>query len=114
MARTAITVTTTTRTGVAQPSQQNSDLTNGMKIDAHDGKVIFELNNTDAATQTVGFAFGQSIDGSTPADKTVSLTTGQTKIAGPFPTNYYNQADGALYVNPSVNTNIKIRAYKLP
>lgn len=116
MARTAITVTMLSRAGVVQPATQASDQTNGMQINGNDGRIILEVKNNNAGTQTVGVSFSPSktVDGVTPADKTVSFTAGQTKVLGPFPPALYNQPGNMVFVNPSVNTDLAIRAYQLP
>ena len=113
MPRTAITVTTPTRAGVTQPSTQASDSTNGMVVQNNTGAIILEVKNNNAGTQTISFPFRASatIDGVTPADKTVSIATGVTKLIGPFPPGYYNQNGADLYVNPSIDTDLAIRAY---
>ena len=115
MARTAISVTVPTRAGIAQPATQNSDHTNGMYIPTNNGKIFLEVKNNNASTQTIAFPFKPSatIDGVSPADKSVSITASSTVVIGPFPTAYYNQTDGSVYVNPSVDTDLKIRAYQV-
>jgi hypothetical protein len=114
MARTVIPVTTISRAGVAPPSQTASDHSNGMYVAQNNGHVIFEIISTDAGTQTVGFALPGTPDGQAIADRTITLSAGGTAICGPYPPTYYNQTDGSLNINPSVNTTLKFRAYKLP
>jgi hypothetical protein len=115
MPRTEITVTALDREGVAQPTVQTSDSANGMFIATNTGRIILEITNTNAGTQTIGIPFGSSatIDGVAPADRVISLATGETKLIGPFPVNYYNQDDRSVYVNPSVDDDLEIRAYSI-
>lgn len=113
MARTEIPVTTITRSGEDQPSQTDSDNGNGMFFAANNGRIILEVENTDAATQTIGIALFVNVDGQAVTDKTMSLDAGDIKLMGPFPAAQYNQDDRSVNVNPSVDTNLKIRAYKL-
>ena len=115
MARTAIVVTTPDRSGVTQPSTQASDFTNGMYIANNTGRIILEVKNNNAGSQTIAIPFGPNgtVDGVAPADRTVTLAAGATKIIGPFPPSFYNQTDRSVYVNPSVNTDLAIRAYAI-
>jgi hypothetical protein len=112
--RTPIPVTELSRAGVAPPAQTDSDQTNGMVIAANSGRLWVEIESTDAADQTVGFAIPITVDGDTVADKLVDVPAGATRLVGIFPPAIYNQDDRSLNVNPSVDTTLKFRAYKLP
>lgn len=114
MPRTPLTVTTITRAGVVQPAEENSDFTNGNSIAGNDGRLYLEIRNANAGTQTVTFQTPGTVDGLTIQDLTISLTTGQIKLVGPFSPGTFNQADGLIYVDPSINTDIKFRVLRLP
>jgi hypothetical protein len=114
MPRTVIPVTTLSRSGVAPPAQTSSDQSNGMYVANNNGRIIFEIISTDGSSRTVGFAVSTTADGQAIADRTITLSAGGTAICGPYPPTYYNQTDGSLNINPSVNTTLKFRAYKLP
>ena len=114
MARTEIPVTTISRAGVTQPAQIDSDQSNGMTVPNNNGRIFFEVENTDASPQTVGFAIAATVDDEPVDDKLITIAAGDIELAGPFPVDLYNQeADNALYVNPSVDTLLKLRAYRL-
>lgn len=112
MARGTIPVTTITRAGVAPPSQTTANATDKHKIAANDGRTIIEIVSSDAGSQTVAFEIPTSlVDGQAVSPKTVTIPAGETRWAGPFPKAIYNQSGGELFVNPSVSTTLKFRAY---
>lgn len=118
MPRTAIAVTTVTRSGVVPPSATAGDAANDHEIAANDGKIWLEAKNTHGSlAQDVTIVTPGTID--TPAlaiaDLVVNLAAGVIKLIGPFPTSYYNQggADaGKIFINVGENT-WEFRAYKL-
>jgi hypothetical protein len=113
--RTEIPVTLIDRNGAEPPAQIDSDEGNGMEIKGNSGKTFVEIVSTDAGSQSVGFAIAETVDGEAATDKTVVVPAGETVYAGPFPARTYNQpgADRSIYVNPSVDSTLKLRAYKL-
>lgn len=114
MPRTAIPVQTLSRAGVAPLTQTNSDASNGMVVAHNDGRIFIEVVSTDAGSQTVGFAIPGLVDGEPVDDKVVTVAAGATLLEGPWPRRTYNQDDQSLHINPSINTTLKFRAYKLP
>jgi hypothetical protein len=114
LARTQIPVTAVVKAGVAQPSQTSSDFTNGMYF-INDGATFLEIVSTDAGTQTVVIQTGKTVDGYALADQTITLLTGAAKVVGPFTTGTFNQpaASTQVYVDPSINTTLKFRAYSV-
>lgn len=113
MPRTALTVTTIARTGTVQPSQEVGDVANGNSIAGNDGRILLEVKNDDASSQTVTIPTPGTIDGLAIADLVVSLTAGQTKLIGPLSPSTFNQSDGLLHVDPS-DADLKFRVYRLP
>jgi|SRR6185369_13553486 len=112
--RTDITVTALTRAGVDPPALTDADMTNGMRIPTNNGHVFVEIISSDAAPQTVGFEIPKEIDGESVGDKTVTIPAGDTRLVGPFPPGDYNQDDGSVYVNPSLDgATLQFRAYKV-
>lgn len=112
MARTAITVTEVTRSGVVQPSQQSGDASNGMALPWNDGRILLELSS-QTGTTIFTFPIPVLVDGQTPASKTVTCTVGQVKVVGPLPTGVYNQSDGTVNVDMDNTTNGRLRAYHI-
>lgn len=113
MPRTSIPITKSTDAGVAQPAQTNGDLTNLMYLPYNDGRVLLEVVSSDAGAQTVTVETPGVVNGLAIADQVVSVAAGATKYLGPFPPAVYNQPDGTVNVNPSVNTTLKFRAYQI-
>jgi hypothetical protein len=114
MPRTEIPVQTISRAGVVPPAQTDSDEANGMVIVHNDGRIYVEIESTDAGSQTVGFAIPGLVDGEPVDDKTVTVPAGEIRVAGPWPRRTYNQSDGSLNINPSIDDTLKLRAFKLP
>lgn len=112
MARTAITVTEVTRSGVVQPTAQNGDASNGMNLPWNDGRILLELNS-NSGTTIFTFPIPVTVDGSAVTSKTVTCTVGQTKVVGPLPPGIYNQSDGTVNVDMDNTTNGRIRAYHI-
>lgn len=113
MPRGTIPVTTVTRSGVAPPTQTDADATNKHEM-TNNGRTIIEIVSSDAGPQTVEFEIPSgAVDGQAVTPKSVAVPAGATRITGPFPAGIYNQTGGKLYVDPSVSTSLKFRAYSL-
>ena len=117
MARVIIPITEIDRDGVAQPSQVTADATNDHYFTGNDGKVLLEIVSTDGSPQTVEIVAGPSFtaDGLTVNNLSIAVAAGATIYAGPFRVTTFRQnAANDVYVNPSVSTTLKFRAYRLP
>jgi hypothetical protein len=81
----------------------------------NDGRTLAAIYNSHgSASRTVSFDIQKTVDGQDPPSITVTLTAGQTKLVGPFPTGIYNDANGRVqvtYSDSAVNT--YIGAFKL-
>jgi len=54
-------------------------------------------------------------DGLTINNLSIAVSAGATRYAGPFRTSTYKQdSSNTLYLNPSVSTTLKFRAYRVP
>lgn len=117
MARSAIAVTDIVRAGVAPISQTTADASNNHYVAGNDGAVYLEIVSTDAGTQTVAIVANPDLvsDSLTVSNLTLSIAAGATKLCGPFKTKTFKQAadNDYMYVNPSVSTTLKFRAYRL-
>lgn len=113
MARTLIPLTILDRNGELDPTATNSDATNGMYVNPGNyGVVIMEFENVNASTRTVGISLNATgLDGVAIPDKVITLLTTEKKKSGAWVLSLYRQNDGYIYVNPSINTDIKIRAW---
>lgn len=119
MPRVDIPVTEVDISGVAQPSQTTADATNDHSITGGaDGRTIIEIVSSDAGSQTVEIVPNPSLfvaDGLTINNLSITVAAGATSYAGPFRTSTYKQdTDNTLYLNPSVSTTLKFRAYRAP
>lgn len=100
-------------TGLAQPAQVNADHTNDHSF-TNNGKTFLEIVSSDAGSQTVTFEIptpGSGTDGQGIDPLVVTVAAGETVYVGTFPQAVYDQADGTVYVDPSVSTTLKFRAY---
>lgn len=90
MARTAITVTDSSKAGTVLPSEVAADVANGNSV-VNDGRTIILAHNTNAAStaRTATITVTGAIDGFAPSPRTVSIAAGATKALGPYEvTNY--------------------------
>jgi len=113
MARVNVPLTPLVRTGTTPPAQVNGDTANNHQILNNDGNVFIEAVSSDAGSQNVTIETPGVVDGLAVADLVVAVPAGATRLIGPFPTSIYNQVDGSLFVDVSVSTTIKFRAYRL-
>ena len=115
MARSVIAVTPITRAGVAPGAQTIADATNKHYFVNAD-RVYLEVISTDAGAQSVGIVFAPSstVDGVSLSNKSVAVPAGATRLIGPFPAVYYNQAASQVFIDPSISTTLQFRAYQLP
>lgn len=112
MARTVIPVTTITRAGVAPPAQTDGDASNNMEF-TNDGNTFLEVVSSDAGAQSVTILVAEEVDGLAVTSRSVAVAAGASVLIGPF-TAVYNQTGTKLvYVNPSVSTTLKFRAYSV-
>lgn len=117
MPRVEIPVTSSVRSGVAQPSLTNGDATNDHYITGGaDGLTLVEIVSSDAGSQTVEVVPNPSLtaDGLTVQNEVITVGAGATVVAGPWRTNTFKQdASNTLYLNPSVSNTLDFRAYRL-
>jgi len=120
MARSNIPVTEILLTGVTPPAQTTADAANDHYINASDlsdGTLFIEVVSSDAGSQTVDVVANPdlTLDGLTVSDLSVTVGAGVTKLIGPFRLRTFKQAldSNRIYINPSVSTTLKFRAYKL-
>ena len=117
MARVVIPVTNIDRDGVAAPSQVTADATNDHYFAGNDNRVFLEIVSTDGGAQTVEIVANPSLtaDGLTVGNLSIPVAAGATVLAGPFRVGTFKQdINNTVYVNPSVSTTLKFRAYRLP
>jgi hypothetical protein len=94
MPRTVVPVTALARTGVAAPTEQNGDITNGHVV-ANSGRTEIVVRNADAAgAHSVTFVTPGTVDGLAVADRTVSIPISSTVRFGRLPTGVYGSQLG--------------------
>jgi hypothetical protein len=117
MPRVAIPVNEIVREGLAQPAQVTADATNDHYIAGNDGQVFIEVVSTDASPRTVTVHPSPSAqaDGLTIAPLVLTVGAGATEYFGPFKPSTFNQEQVArqIWLDPSVSTTLKFRAYKI-
>jgi hypothetical protein len=95
MAEVALTVQEVTKAGAAL-TYANANTSDGNEF-ANDGKTYLAMyNNGSTGTATVTIATGATVAGYALGDQTVSLSTTQIKIAGPFPPEVFNDSAGVI------------------
>ncbi len=102
--------------GVAAPAQTNGDATNKHYFGPNDGQIVLEVVSSDAGSQTVTIkAPSAAAAAGTGSDRTETIAAGATKLLGPFEQTRHNQdtVNKRVYVDPSVSTTLKFRAYKV-
>lgn len=121
MARIEIPVSDIARTGILQSTQVNADVSNNHYIATNDGRLFIEAYNNDVVSRDVTIETPLQVDGLDVMDLIVSLSAGQTKLIGPFPTGTFSQVGstnyGQLYIDSSIgssNAELKFRGYRLP
>ncbi len=104
MARTTLTVQQITRAGLS-PTYTAVDQPNGNQF-LNDGRETIHVKNGGAGSLTVTVKRNYSVDGAAVPDQTITVPAGEERKAGPFPTDWFNQADGYVYVDWSVGTTV--------
>jgi hypothetical protein len=113
MPRTALTVTTTAKTGVVQPAMVAVDAANGNSF-VNTGREVIEINNGGGSPITVTFVTTLTYQGYAIADQTVSVTNGTVKLCGPFDTALFNDTtDSTIGIDYSSGTSVTARVTKL-
>lgn len=114
---TALTATALTggRMSTAQPTLINGDATNDHYLTGNDGEVMVEVVSSDAGAQTVTIKYAPGAVGVQElAGLAETIEAGTTRQLGPFDPDLFNQnADGDVYLDPSVSSTLDFRAYRI-
>lgn len=106
MARTALTATNATRTGVVL-NPTTAAITDGHSF-ANTGRRILVIKNANATVaRTVEFPFGRTVDGQTIPPKSISVPAASTVVTDIWPA-AYNQSDGSVWVNYPTITDLTV------
>lgn len=79
-----------------------------------DGRTFFHVINGNASPLTVIIQTTAVVDGLAVADRTVVVPAGEERIIGPFPPEWYNHADGKVYVDYDITPSVTAAAIHLP
>lgn len=113
MARSDLTVTEITRSGV-DPSLSAANV-DGHAVE-NNGRMFIDVNNGGGAPITVTVQTPRTVDGLAVAELQVSVTNGVRRLIGPFPKATFDQpgADaGKVYVDFSAVTSVTVGAFKV-
>lgn len=110
MAATVLSVTDIARTGPAlSPAAANAD---GHLL-PNSGREFVAVTNGGASPITVSATIVQTVDGVTPAAKSITIAAGVTKFFGPFPRTEYNNASQQVALAFSDVSSVTIQALRL-
>jgi hypothetical protein len=110
MAATALTVADVSRTGLAYaPAAANAD---GHLL-PNTGKEFLAIVNADSGAHVVSAAIVRTVDGVTPAAKTLSVPAGATRLWGPFAREDYNNGAGQVAISFDGVTGVTVQAVRL-
>jgi hypothetical protein len=115
MARTALTVSTISRSGVDSADTLEAANADG-EMFYNGGDVFLEVLNTNASTCTVTVVTPRTIDGLAVADVTVEVDENERMFIGPFPPSTFNQTStnaGMVYVNFDTVTDVTVAAWRM-
>ena len=115
MARLELAVVTVSRNGIAATDTPVLAADGGQFV--NDGRTFLRVNNTTAVSRTITFLTPYTV-GSGPAlavaDHAFVLPAAATeRWLGPWPPGIYNQPDGKVYFDVSVD-GISVRPFKVP
>lgn len=111
MARSTLTVTTITKTGVATPAETNGDATNNHLL-PNDGRTFLLVRNANGAStaRTLTVRLQGSVDGQAITPKTYSIPAAASRYIGPFDTSRYGTST-QIDVD---NAELKLTALRVP
>lgn len=112
-----LTVSTLTRSGVidlvATAVAADAALTDKF---LNYGKEFLYVHNAGGSpcVVTLNFGPGATVDAVAPTNKTVTIAAGKDGMIGPFPTNFYNDANGYMNVHYDQVASVKVLPVSLP
>jgi len=88
---------------------------NGHIFTNADDRTIFVATNASGGSvnYTISWGTGVAIDGATPTPKVVAVPAGKTWVFGPYPTQWYNDANGKVTITPATATGQTVAALKI-
>lgn len=101
MARAALTVQTTVRTGLNQ--SYTAAIADGHAFDNSSKRVFLHVKNAGGGAVVVTIDCPKTVDGLAVPDLQVSVPAGEERMIGPFPEDLYSQVDSALGIDEAVH-----------
>ncbi|MGW1679388.1 hypothetical protein [Saccharopolyspora sp. NPDC002376] len=112
MARTALSATTATRTGVAVNPTTTATADGHSFVNS--GRRVLVVKNANATTaKTVEIPFGRTVEGQTIPAKVINVPASSTVITAPFGS-IYNQEDGSVWVNYTAIADLSVQVLDIP
>ena len=102
-----LTVTPITKTGI---DTAGTAAAAGGDTFPNTGREMLVVKNSGASPITVTLDIKATLDGQAVTDPTVAVAAGVEKVIGPFPTGYYNDANGQVAVSYSGVTSVTVKA----
>ena len=110
MARLEVASETITRSGL-KPTETLIP-SDGIKF-LNTGNEFLYLQNTDTSAVTITLQIAITIDSQSVSNKTIVVPGGEFRFVGNFPTQWYNQAGGYVYIDASVEDKVKASVVKI-
>lgn len=101
MAQETLTVVTAVRAGIDE-GQQDVTTAGGFRF-PNDGRTFLCVANDNIGAKVLTFAIQPTLDGNAVAVKTITVTQNEYWVMGPFPTKWYNDANGYCVVTIDVS-----------
>ena len=102
-------VTAIDRTGFTDASGTAATATTGDTF-PNNGKTLLVIKNASVSALTASVTIRRTVDGVTPAAKTISVPASSTVIAGPFAPADYNDGQGLVTVICSAVASVTLKA----
>lgn len=110
MAASVLTVSDISRSGLALAlAAANAD---GHLL-PNTGKECLIIANADSGAHVVSAAIVRTVDGVTPAPKSISVPAGATRLWGPFAREDYNNGSGQVAISFDGVTGVTVQAVRL-
>jgi hypothetical protein len=90
MARTALTITDSSKAGTVLPAGTAADVANGNSL-VNDGRTLIICTNAGVTPRTITITPTVTVDGLTVAARTVALAASAVKVLGPYDIGTYSQ-----------------------
>jgi hypothetical protein len=112
MAASALTVSTVVRAGINLTDLDAAANVDGNYFTNTGNEILYALNG-DGSSTTITLVYAATTDGQAITNKTVSVPAGKAMILGPFPVEFYNDANSRMNLTYSSVTSLTVLAMKV-